>query len=249
MATSYDDIGNGYALTRQPDPRIESAIITALGKASSIANIGAGAGSYEPGDRDVIAIEPSMTMIKQRNNTRARVIQGSAEKLPLKTDSVDVALAVLTVHHWQDLSLGLREMKRVAKDRVVIFTWDQEVWESFWLIREYHPMIREIDRPRAHNFSAITEAFNSAEITPVPIPHDCIDGFHGAFWRRPHAYLDPQTRAGISTYANMPEDELNRGLHKLATDLDDGTWHHDHKDLLDKEELDLGYRLIVASSE
>ncbi len=249
MSTSYDNIGTSYSVTRQPDPRIAAAIFAALGDAASVANIGAGTGSYEPTDREVIAVEPSMTMIQQRKQSNARAIQAGAEHLPLSNNAVDAALAVLTVHHWQDLMLGLAEMKRVARDRVVILTWDQDVWESFWLIREYHPYIREIDRPRAHNFSAINELFPSAEVIPVPIPHDCVDGFHGAFWRRPQAYLDPQVRAGISTYATMPEDELNRGLHKLEADLENSTWEKNHKDLLDREALDLGYRIISASAE
>ena len=247
MNSSYDTIGDGYAQTRRPDPRIAHSINQALAGAASVANVGAGAGSYEPQDREVIAIEPSMVMIKQRSPGSARVIQAAAENLPLRDNAVDSTLAVLTVHHWQDLNRGLAEMRRVARDQVVILTWDQDIWESFWLIREYHPSIRDIDRPRARNFSEITHAFDSCEIVPVPIPHDCLDGFHGAFWRRPEAYLDPAVRAGISTYATMPARELDRGLQMLTSDLADGSWHNRHRDLLEKDELDLGYRIIIAS--
>jgi hypothetical protein len=93
----------------------------------------------------------------------------------------------------------------------------------------------------------IASAFGASEILRVPIPHDCIDVFHGAFWRRPAAYLDPRVRSGISTYALIPREERDRGLRRLAADIQSGDWEDHHRDLLAADELDLGYRLIVAS--
>ncbi len=241
----YDRIGVGYSVTRLPDPRIADRIIQALGDSASVVNVGAGAGSYEPRDRMVVAVEPSATMIRQRPVGSAPVIQGAAEALPLADGAVDCALAVLTVHHWPDPARGLAEMRRVAQSRVVILTWDQDVWESFWLIREYLPCIRDLDRRRVA-IADIVSALGESEILSVPIPHDCIDGFHGAFWRRPEAYLDPQVRSGISCYAAMSPDERDGGLRRLATDIQSGAWEDRHRNLLELDELDLGYRLIVA---
>jgi SAM-dependent methyltransferase len=246
MTSIYDKIGAGYSVTRLPDPRIADRIIQALGDSESVVNVGAGAGSYEPRDRMVIAVEPSATMIRQRPVGSAPVIQGAAEGLPLVDGAVDSALAILTVHHWTDPARGFAEMRRVAQSRVVILTWDQDVWESFWLIREYLPFVRDLDRRRALAIADVVSALGGCQILSVPIPHDCIDGFHGAFWRRPEAYLDPQVRSGISTFAAMPRDECDEGLRRLAADIQSGVWKDRHLNLFDVDELDLGYRLIVA---
>ncbi len=248
MKTLYDQIGVGYSLTRQADPRIAHQIVEALGDSESVVNVGAGSGSYEPRDRRVVAVEPSETMIRERPSGSAPVVQAAAEALPLADDAVDAALAILTVHHWTDAARGLAEMRRVAESRVVILTWDQDVWESFWLIREYLPRIRDIDRSRALAISDIVSALGNNRILCVPIPGDCVNGFHGAFWRRPVAYLDPRVRSGISTYASLPPDERDDGLRRLAADLQSGAWEHQHRDLFKLAELDLGYRLIVADA-
>jgi hypothetical protein len=137
-------------------------------------------------------------------------------------------------------------MRRVSRKRVVVFTWDQDVWESFWLIREYLPRIRDFDRSRALGVSTIIRALGKCAIRFVPIPHDCSDGFHGAFWRRPAAYLDARVRSGISTYSLLSPNEYSEGLDRLAEDLRSGAWEETHRDLLSLDDLDLGYRLIVA---
>lgn len=187
MSASYDRIGVGYSITRRTDPGIEARIVNALGDVGSVANVGAGAGSYEPRGPHlrVVALEPSAVMIRQRAPGAPPVIQAVAEALPLATGGVDAALAILTVHHWTDPRRGLAEMRRVARKRVVIFTWDQDAWESFWLIREYLPCIRDLDRPRAVAVAEIRSVLGPCRVLPVPIPFDCRDGFHGAFWRRP----------------------------------------------------------------
>ena len=242
----YDAIGTSYSETRLPDPRIAARIAKALGDAVSVVNVGAGTGSYEPRDRMVVAVEPSATMIRQRPIGSAPVIQGSAERLPLVDGAVDSAIAILTVHHWTDPARGFAEMRRVARSRVVILTWDEDVWESFWLVREYLPCIRDVHRQRAVAIADIVAALGASHILSVPIPHDCIDGFGGAFWRRPGAYLDPQIRSGISAFVGLPPDELDAGLRRLAADIRSGAWVDRNRSVLDLEELDLGYRLIVA---
>lgn len=246
MSAVYDRIGVGYARTRRPDPRIAAQVAAALGDARSVVNVGAGSGSYEPDDRYVIAIEPSSVMIHQRPAGSAPAVQAAAQSLPLADAAVDAALAVLTVHHWPDKARGLRELRRVARDRVVVLSWDFEVWEAFWLVREYFPCVRELDRARAIPLDEIVHGLGGGRSIPVPIPHDCVDGFHGAFWRRPEAYLDPEVRRGISTYAIMDPPLLERGLARLAADLDSGAWRERHADLLERDEIDLGYRLVVS---
>jgi SAM-dependent methyltransferase len=117
----YDQIGAGYSLTRREDPRISLAIRNALGEARSVVNVGAGTGSYEPDDRYVIAVEPSDVMASQRPRTIPPALRASAAELPLRDHSVDAAMALLTIHHWDDeLERGIKEMRRVARDTVVI---------------------------------------------------------------------------------------------------------------------------------
>jgi SAM-dependent methyltransferase len=246
MTNAFDNIGIGYSVARQPDPRIANWIIEALGDAKSVLNIGAGSGSYEPRDRMVVAVEPSVVMIRQRPVGSAPVVQALAEALPLRNDSVDCASAILTIHHWTLPLQGLAEMRRVARKRIVLLTWDQDVWESFWLIREYLPCVGEFDRSRAVAISTIERALGDCKIQCIPIPHDCTDGFHGAFWRRPTAYLDARIRSGISTYALLPPQQFAAGLDRLARDIQSGVWEERHHELLRAQELDVGYRLVVS---
>ena len=198
MVALYDAIGRGYAGIRKPDPRIAKAIRRALGDADSVVNVGAGTGSYEPPDRYVVAVEPSMTMIAQRPARSAPVVQATAMSLPFKNDSFDAALAVLTVHHWPDKALGLGELRRVARRRVVVLTWDP-AWSGFWLT-DYFPEVLDINRPLFPAISDFGHAFGSVTVETIPIPHDCTDGFLGAHWRRPAAHLDARVRRTISTF-------------------------------------------------
>lgn len=240
----YDTIGVGYRNTRQPDPRIDSAIRRELGDAATILNVGAGTGSYEPHDRTVIAVEPSLTMIRQRPVAAAPVIQANAMALPFRDAVFDASLAVLTVHHWPDRVKGLREMRRVSGNRVVILTWDPES-PGFWLT-DYFPTIMDIDRhifPTAQEFRA---AFGATRVVRLPIPADCTDGFLCAWWCRPEAYLDPTVRASISTFSKI--GDLTQGLARLQRDLASGQWHSRWGDLQQSAELDLGYRLVVSDA-
>jgi SAM-dependent methyltransferase len=243
-AALYDRLGVGYTTTRRSDPRIAAAIHAALGDAVTVVNIGAGAGAYEPEDRKLVAIEPSKVMIAQRPPTAAPAIVAGAEALPMADDSVDAAMAILTDHHWADRARGLREMRRVARRRAVVFQHDPQVGADFWLAREYLPTF--LRRLQGKRLADLMAPLGDVELRPVPIPHDCADGFLGAFWRRPHAYLDPEVRAGISVFRLLPEDEVAAAVAALRADLESGAWARHHADLLEREELDLGFRLVVA---
>ena len=244
MTTVYDRLGSGYAGFRRPDPRIEEAIWGALGDAQSVINVGAGAGSYEPTDRHVVAVEPSLTMIEQRPEGSADAIQATAGSLPFESDSFDAALTILSVHHWRDQAKGLRELRRVARDRVVVLTWDP-AWPGFWLT-DYVPEILEIDRSKFPAIGDFERELGSVTAQTVPIPHDCTDGFLGTYWRRPEAYLDARVRGAISTFSKL--SDTTTGLAQLSADLESGNWQRKYGALLKETELDLGYRLIVADA-
>lgn len=242
----YDRIGLGYTTTRRPDPRIAAAIGEALGDARTLVNVGAGAGAYEPRDRRVVAVEPSGTMIGQRPAGAAPCVQAVAERLPFRDRAFEASLAILTLHHWTDRTAGLAELRRVARRRVVILTWDPVGGGEFWLIRDYLPEILALDVQRFPSPDSIAENLGPIRTIPVAVPHDCHDGFLGAFWRRPEAYLDPDVRSAISAFAQLDPERVRRGVARLADDLGSGRWEARHGDLRRRESLDLGYRLIVA---
>jgi SAM-dependent methyltransferase len=242
--TLYDRIGHGYARTREADPRIARVIREELGEVRTVVNVGAGAGSYEPADLDVTAVEPSRAMLDQRPPGAAPAVQAGAEALPFADDSFDAALASMTVHHWTDLDRGLDELRRVARRRIVIFTWDPEVAAESWLTADYLPELRELDLFRFEPPAVLAERIGAAAVRTVPVPGDCRDGFIEAFWARPEAYLDPGIRAGMSGMRAMDPDVVEAAMARLAADLESGAWDRRHGHLRAQAELDLGYRVL-----
>jgi SAM-dependent methyltransferase len=240
----YDAIGVGYRDVRRPDPRIERQLHAGLGGAVRVLNVGAGAGSYEPADRLVVAVEPSLAMIGQRRSG-GPVVRAVADRLPFADDAFDAAMAVLTVHHWPDPAAGLAEVRRVTRGPVVVLTFDRQVHAQQWLVTEYLPSMAELD-PDLPSPAAIAEALGGGTVDVLPVPRDCVDGFCHAWWRRPEAYLDPAVRAGISGIARLPGDVVELAMRRLADDLASGAWHRTHQDLLAQEEIDAGYRVVVA---
>jgi hypothetical protein len=242
---AYDRIGIGYVMTRRPDARIASQIHAALSAMGTVVDIGAGAGSYEPA-QTVAAVEPSMVMIAQRPPGSAPCVRAVAEALPLRDKCVDAAMAILTVHHWRNVAAGIDQLRRVTRYRIVILTWDQTVLNSFWLLREYLPDAARINDALYVPVDQLVELLGGAQIQTVPVPHDCTDGFGAAYWRRPEAYLDPTVRKGISMLAYAGEAALTEGLTRLAGDMRSGLWHRRHLDLLEQEQFDAGYRLLIS---
>lgn len=238
----YDSIGRGYRQLRRPDPRIAAAILRALGPSGSVVNVGAGSGSYEPRDRPTVAVDPSLVMLRQRDAGAAPAVRGSASDLPFRDAAFDASLAILTVHHWPDPARGLAELRRAARRRTVLFTCDPDMTD-FWLL-DYFPEIRELDRQSMPTLSELRRHLGRVTVIDVPVPHDCTDGFLGAYWRRPHAYLSDRVRSAISAFWKIPD--ARSGLERLREDLESGEWRRRYGPLLDRPALDLGYRLVVA---
>lgn len=245
MSALYDEIGRSYAARRRADPRLAASIWNALGAARTVLNVGAGTGSYEPSDRDVVAVDPSAVMLRQRATGAAPAVQGRSEALPFAGDAFDAVLAVLTMHHWDDVRCGLAECARVAGDRVVLLTWDPAS-DGFWLVQDYFPDLLAVDRTMFPTMSSLADVLGEIVVTALPIPADCVDGFLGAFWRRPTAYLDPVVRSGMSSFSRV--SDVDARLARLHDDVESGAWRARHGALLERDALDIGYRLVVAHS-
>ena len=242
MPALYDRIGDGYSGLRRADPRIAAQLDAALGPPAPLLNLGAGTGNYEPADRWVVAVEPSVEMIRQRPARAAPAVRAVAQALPFADGAFEAGLAVLTVHHWPDPVAGLRELRRVVRGRIVILTFDPAARP--WLT-DYIPGLAALDEAQMPALDVYEAALGPVRITPLAIPHDCTDGFLYAYWRRPEAYLDPRLRSGSSSFRVLAD--AGGGLERLREDLANGAWDRRHGALRERDSYDAGYRLIETA--
>jgi SAM-dependent methyltransferase len=245
MRVDYEWHGRTYAQHRRPDPRIAARIHAALGDASTVLNVGAGAGSYEPHDRWVLAVEPSATMRAQRPAGAAPAIAAYAEALPFDDDSVDAAMACVTIHHWQPPEIGLAELRRVARGPVAIFTFELDglpAWQ-----REFLREGLAAELPRFPSIDDIVAALGGCtRVERIPTPGDCLDGFFEAFWRRPEQLLDPAVRAAQSMWALLDPGVEQRIVERLATALESGAWDAEHGQLREQDSFNGALRLVIS---
>ena len=242
----YEATGHGYASGRRPDPRIAALIRAALGDARTVVNVGAGAGSYEPADREVVAVEPSASMRAQRPPGSAPVIDATAEHLPFADNAFEAAMATVTIHQWRDWKVGLRELRRVSAGPVVVLTFDPDAVARWWLA-EYLPDLFRAEAARYPPIAAIREILGGqVSATPVPVPLDCTDGFTEAFYGRPEAFLDPRVRAAQSAWQFAESSVIEAGLQRLASDLASGSWDARYGTLRTQPSLVGAVRLVVG---
>jgi len=242
----YGAIGATYSTYRRPDPRIAAMIAAAIGDARSVLNVGAGAGSYEPTDRAVTAVEPSASMRAQRPAHLARAIDAVAEALPFPDAHFDAAMALYTVHQWNDLARGLAELRRVARGPVVVMCGDPDALKSFWLA-DYAREVIDVESGRCPPIATIARALGrNARVSPVPIPLDCTDGFNEAYYGRPERLLDPGARLACSSWSFVAADVVDRFARDLRRDLDDGAWDARYGHLRTQPEYLGSLRLMVG---
>jgi ubiquinone/menaquinone biosynthesis C-methylase UbiE len=241
---AYEDLGVNYSDFRRADPRIEARVWAALGDARSVVNVGAGTGSYEPRDRELIAIEPSALMISKRPPGAAPARQGVAEALPLDDKSVDAAMGTLTIHHWNDLDAGLAEMRRVARRRIVLLTIDGEKNSEIWTLSEYFPAAAQAEREKMPTMSVLEARLPRAAIEIVPAPSRCRDEFTSALWDRPELFLEPDVLQASSLWHQLSPELISDGQERLRADLASGRWDEKHGHLRALPELDIGLRLL-----
>ncbi len=244
----YDAIGHGYSSTRREDPELRDRIHAALGDSRTVVNVGAGTGSYEPSDRHVVAIEPSDVMARQRPAGRVPALRGTAAPLPLRDHSVDAAMAVLTIHHWDDQrESGVRELRRVARGPVVIVTYDADVCSEMWLNRDYLPEAAALDQA---TFPPIDELIGwlggHVRVEPIMNSRNTPDWTLGSFWAHPERVLDAEARRATSAFARMDAVVLDRVVAEIARDIDNGVWDSRNGHLRALPEYDVGMRLLIA---
>ena len=243
---AYDELGVNYGDFRRADPRIEARVWAALGDARSVLNVGAGTGSYEPRDREVIAVEPSPLMIAKRPAGAAPALEGVAEALPLDDRSVDAAMATLTIHHWDDLEAGLSEMRRVARKRIVLLTIDAKKNSEIWTLAEYFPEAMALEEEAMPSIASLEAHLPGAITETVPMPSRCRDEFTSALWDRPELFLEPETLRASSLWHRLDPRIIEQGQERLRADLESGRWDERHGHLRALPELDIGVRLIRA---
>ena len=242
----YAAIGHAYTRYRRPDPRIAARIGQALGTARTVLNVGAGAGSYEPADREVSPVEPSASMRSQRPAGLAAAVNATAEDLPFDDDSFDAAMTTFSVHQWSDLRAGLREMRRVSRGPVVILTCDPDLVRRFWLY-EYAPEVLDTEARRYPSTGKLADGLGCVtSVDQVPVPLDCSDGFNEAYYGRPEALLDPAARLSCSAWSFAGPQVHDRFTRELGRDLADGTWDRRHGHLRTQPVLD-GSLILVTS--
>jgi SAM-dependent methyltransferase len=244
LKVNYDQLAEQYKIYRKPEPRIAKPIWAHLAGARRVLNVGAGIGSYEPNDCEVSAVEPSEEMISLRSKSAAKVIRGQAEHLPFDNREFDASMAVLTIHHWEDVRKGLREMLRVTEGKIVLLTWIG-YGDDFWL-EDYIPEIRGVDNELFPALDDLSGILGHIAVETVEVPHDCSDGFMCAYWRRPEAYLDGGARDAISTFSRI--GNVTKGLRELESDLASGAWNEKYGNLLGKKNMDLGYRIVACDN-
>jgi SAM-dependent methyltransferase len=240
----YSPLARGYSKYRQPDPHIAAAILTALGDAVSVLNVGAGAGSYEPADRTVTAVEPSASMRAQRPIDRP-AIDATAGSLPFADSTFDASMATFSVHQWPDVEAGLAEMRRVTRGPVLILTADPSRVELFWL-NDYAPEVMHTEAGRYPSLERIAEALGGAEIVDVAIPFDCIDGFNEAYYGRPEQFLDRGARAANSAWSFVGAEVEERFARDLSADLESGRWDAKYGELRTQPTFDGALRLVIG---
>ena len=246
-SVDYERHGRTYSHHRRADPRIAARIHAALGDAHTVLNVGAGAGSYEPDDRWVLAVEPSATMRAQRPAGAAPAIDARAEALPLDDGAVDAAMACVTIHHWESPEAGLAELRRVARGPVVVFTFELESLPAW-----QHEYLREglaLELPRFPAIDDVAAALGGqVRVERIPTPGDCLDGFFEAFWKRPEALLDPALRGAQSMWALLEQDVEQRIVQRLAAALSSGAWDAEHGHLRERESFDGALRLVISEA-
>jgi len=242
----YDLNGVDYSRVRKTDPQIFNQVLNALGDSKYILNMGAGSGSYEPLDRYVISIEPSYRMRSQRPKNIPPAIMGSSDFIPFDDQTFDASMAMVTIHHWADLHKGLRELRRVTRNQILILTFDPDALDGFWNA-EYFPELVAIEKKRYPKLDLLKKYLGGkVDIEPVSIPLHCSDGFQEAFYGRPEGFLEPSVRKSQSAWGFLHPGEEEKLVKRLEDELESGAWDKKYGHFRLQENFIGSLRLLIA---
>ena len=242
--TRYEKIGHGYASTRREDPRAARARCTRRsGDARTVVNVGAGAGSYEPADRHVVAIEPSDVMAAQRPPELAPAIRATAgrpaaarrERSTPRWPSSPSTTGTPSASAACASCAGSRAARSSCSPTTPRSARACGSSPTTW------PELGELDGRIFPAPEQIAEWLGGARVEAVPIPRDTPDWTLGSFWAHPERVLDARARANTSGFARMPPAVVERVVRELRRDLEDGTWDARHGELRELEEYDAGH--------
>jgi len=247
-AFNYDQYGQQYSGYRQTDPRIAALVNDALDDAQTVLNVGAGAGSYEPADKYVVAVEPSAVMRAQRLQLgKVPAINAKAGHLPFDDQAFDASMAMVTIHHWPDIDQGLKALRRVTRNQVLVLTFDPDQLDHFWNAR-YFPELIAIEKARYPSIASVCQSLGGrCQVIPVPIPLDCTDGFQEAFYGRPEAFLQKEVRQAQSAWGFLEAGQEEVLVQRLADDLASGAWDRQYGHYRMEPTFTCALRLIVAT--
>ena len=254
----YDKIGIGYDSTRRADRYLSQKMFDFIhsGREQSLyVDVGCGTGNYTSALYEMglnfVGIDPSDEMLNkaQQKNNEITWKKGTAENIELPSESIDGALVSLTMHHWNDLNTGFKEIQRVMKKeaKVVIFTSTPEQTKSFWL-NHYFPQMIEDSCDILPRMDNIEKAFKAADmeiikLEPYFIKPDLEDWFLYCGKHDPKMYFNEEIRRGISSFSLIAlQNEISNGLQKMKVDVESGEINN----VIKKHENDIGDYLFIV---
>jgi ubiquinone/menaquinone biosynthesis C-methylase UbiE len=118
IMTYYDEIAEGYDELHKEEQIKKLQIIKQnlnIKKTDKLLDVGCGTGfSLDYFDCICTGVEPSAAMAAKSSKN---VIIARAENLPFEDDYFNIVISVTAIHNFSDIEKGLREMKRVGRDR------------------------------------------------------------------------------------------------------------------------------------
>ncbi|EAL65475.1 hypothetical protein DDB_G0283975 [Dictyostelium discoideum AX4] len=239
-----------YNVYRQPEPEISNLIHKAFGESKSILNVGAGAGSYEPKQGEngytITAVEPSASMRELRPKEFSVAIDAFVENLPFNNNQFEASMSTFSIHQWSNIEAGLKEMRRVTKNQVILLTCDPKLVQDFWL-NEYAPGVLGAEAKRYPTIEKISEFLGGEiEVISIPLPLLCKDGFNEAYYGRPEMFLNPSARGSCSAWTFVDEPTRQSYLNHLKNDLESGEWDKKYSNLRTQSHYNGSLILIIS---